>query len=261
MRDDGMTYQRIASSIGTTANSVKHKVRRLNQDANEDRYRHTKEKIEQIDRIIDRDIGYVLETHAGFGGLTNHYADLAKHEVLAMEIKGERCLALNKHGREIVHVAKCDSEHEILHHLYHRHEFDILDIDPYGMPSRYFPHALKLIRNGFLFVTFPIYGVAQMNKLTIEHLRVFWNITPADKHRYCDLVISRMIDFGFMTKREVTHLETMQIGRVFRVAFKITRKSLCELVGLVVKRRNEYQERHGDQFLLQFDNETGRLGQ
>ncbi len=45
LKQEGKTYRQIANDIGSTLSSVKHKVRRLQQNNNLDKYKHTKEKI------------------------------------------------------------------------------------------------------------------------------------------------------------------------------------------------------------------------
>jgi tRNA G26 N,N-dimethylase Trm1 len=52
--------------------------------------------------------------------------------------------------------------------------YDVIDIDPYGLPSRLFPYVFGLIDDGLMFMTFPMLGVAQINKITIRHYQAFW---------------------------------------------------------------------------------------
>ena len=155
LREQGKTYEAIAQILGATATSVKHKVRRLKQSLNEDRYKHTAEKIAEIKaHVPTRFLSHVLETHAGFGCLTEFYADSA-NEVLALEINQSRVNEIKKMHRESVTAIKCDSENELFSLVYNRLKFTLVDIDPYGLPSRYFPHVFNLIDDGYLLLTFP----------------------------------------------------------------------------------------------------------
>ena len=52
LKGRGLTNTSIAKHFGTSANSVKHKVRRLQQSSNDDRYKHTEEKEGQARKLI-----------------------------------------------------------------------------------------------------------------------------------------------------------------------------------------------------------------
>lgn len=236
-RNDGMTYAWIASQMGTTATSVKHKVRRISQAKNMDKYKHTKEKSSQLDMVGDLLPSKklcILETHCGYGGMTERYQILG--EVECYDIAQERVDYIDSRHMEGVTAIKGDSEMEIYRLIANRCIYDIVDIDPYGLPSRYFPHAFHLIKNGILFLTFPVMGVAQINKITIRHYQAFWGIELADKDAYLDKIKAKLVDMAFQCKREIQFLNIMKVGRIYRMAIKVEQKSLCDIVGLVVNR-------------------------
>jgi len=237
LRAKGITYTEIGERLGTTATSVKHKVRRIQQAGNLDRYKHTEEKSEQFYSVIEHehvaDIR-TLETHSGFGGMSEVYS---RHgSVVAYDISADRVEGLASRGLPNVEVIKGDSEKCLYSLIAGKSTFDIVDIDPYGLPSRYFPHAFSLVKNGLMFLTFPVMGVAQINKITIRHYQAFWGIELSDKDQYIDKVKAKLVDFGFQHKREVTFLDVRKIGRIYRIAMKVEVKSLCDIVGLVVNR-------------------------
>ncbi|MCP4986630.1 MAG: hypothetical protein GY928_11415 [Colwellia sp.] len=235
-RSNGSTYKAIASKMGLSISSVKHKVRRLQQSNNLDKYKHTQEKTNIAKATIVRDGRdlNILETHCGFGGMTEFYAELGCVE--GYDICKDRVDSVNALGFERVQAIKGDSEKEIIRLLSMRCTYDVVDIDPYGMPSRYFPHAFGLINDGIMFVTLPMVGVAQMNKITIRHLNAFWGVDYKDKSSYVDRVIGRMRDYAFMHKREIDVIRVDKIDRIFRISLKVKKRSLCEIVGLTVNR-------------------------
>lgn len=236
-RGEGKTYSWIASQMGTTATSIKHKVRRLSQASNLDRYKHTDEKTFQLDKVVSLIAGdnlNTLETHCGHGGMTKRYQRLGNVE--CYDIVQEKVDHINSLHMEDVTAIKGDSELEIYRLLANRCNYDIVDIDPYGLPSRYFPHAFKLIKSGILFLTFPVLGVAQINKITIRHYQAFWGIELADKDNYLDKIKGKLVDMAFQCKREIQFLDVVKIGRIYRMAIKVEQKSLCHIVGLVVNR-------------------------
>lgn len=235
MRGDGLTYRSISDALGFSVSAVKHKIRRLQQCDNLDKYKHTKEKADQASKFIERGRNhFILETHSGFGGMTKYYAELG--EVESYDIKSDRVEAVNLLGFESVQAIKGDSEREIYRLIVNKCKYTVIDIDPYGMPSRYFPHIFDLIDDGLLFITLPMIGVAQINKITIRHLEAFWGVKLKDKDVYIEKVIGRLSDYAFMHKRDVEILDVLKIDRIYRICIKVTKRSCCEIVGLTVNR-------------------------
>ena len=238
LRAGGKTYREIGVAMNTTATSVKHKIRRLSQSSNMDKYKHTSEKTEQLLSVSDSINGnaiHILETHSGFGGMTEQYQRIG--DVECYDIDKKRVDYINDLCMDGVTAIKGDSELEIYRLISHKCTYDIVDIDPYGLPSRYFPHAFSLIKDGLMFLTFPMMGVAQINKITIRHYQAFWGIELSDKDVYIEKIRARLEDFAFQHKREIEFLDIRKIDRVFRMAIRVKRKSLCDIVGLEVNRR------------------------
>ncbi len=231
-RGRGDTYNEIALELGTTASSVKHKVTRLQQNANEDRYKHTAEKIVMAEGF---DIsGNILETHCGFGGMTDYYKHCGNVE--SYDIKRDRVDHVKSLNFRHVKVMHGDTEKLIWNFLCERRVYDVIDIDPYGLPSRYFPYVFGLINDGLLFLTFPVMGVAQMNKITIRHYEAFWGITLDDKDCYVEKITKKLEDYAFMFKREIRVVAVEKIDRIYRFAIRVEQKSLLDIVGLKVRR-------------------------
>lgn len=236
MRAEKKTYNQIAAMLSTTATAVKHKVRRIQQSENQDRYKHTTEKTGMYERTMPKKVKMlVLETHCGFGGMTEIYSRNAS--VTSIDIDAARIVAINLLGLDSVTAIHADSEKMMYQLIAAGKKFHVIDIDGYGMPSRYFPHVFSMIDDGVLYVTLPMIGVAQINKITIEHLRVFWGVAISDKESYVDKVFARMVDYAFMHKREIELLEVMKIERIYRLAIRVKKESLLKIVGLKVNRR------------------------
>lgn len=234
-RSQKMTYKAIAEQIGSTQTAVKHKIRRLQQGDNQDRYKHTAEKRELFDRTRKpRAKSKILEAHCGFGGMTEVYSQYG--EVTSFDIAADRVQHIEALNLPNVTVKKCDSELEIFKLVADRRIFDVVDIDPYGMPSRYFPHVFALINDGILYITLPMIGVAQINKITIEHYRAFWGVEISDIDTYTEKVFSRLKDYAFMHKRSISLVAVVRLGRIFRLAIEVKKTSLLDIVGLEVNR-------------------------
>ena len=233
--EDGLTYTQVADQLGTTLSSIKHKIRRLQQKQNLDKYKHTKEKSEQACKYLPQLLNpRILETHAGFGGMTQFYSTYG--HTTSLEIKKERVEAVRKKRLQNNQVIQCDSEEYVYRLISHRERYDVIDLDPYGYPSRFFPHIFKLMNEGILFVTLPMIGVAQINKITIAHLISFWGVHYSDTSSYLETVIKRMTEYAFMHKKRITVLESPKFGRIYRLVIKVESVPLNELVGLKVNR-------------------------
>lgn len=237
LRHGGMTYSAIAEATGRTLSSVKHKVRRLQQAQNMDRYKHTGEKRAQAARFISGEHNRILETHCGHGGMTEFYS--ACGEVLSLDINGDRVKHVTGLNLPSVTASRTDSEKEIIRLLAGGRTYDVIDVDPYGFPSRFFPHVFGLIDDGLLFLTFPMMGVAQINKVTIRHYQAFWGIELSDKGNYLNLIEQRLKDYAFMHKREIEVLDVQRLERVYRFAIKVCKKSAFDIVGLKISGVND----------------------
>lgn len=249
-RKSGVSFTDIAIALETSLSSVKHKYRRLTQNDNEDRYHHPTEKIDQIRRILPRKKLHTLETNCGWGNLTQIYQEYG--EVLAWDNDRKRTDYVNKLCMEDVDAETVDSFNEIHKLLWCKLYFDVVDLDPYGYPSRFFPHVFELIKDGYLFVTFPKLGAQKMNKITVKHLEIFWDITPDNNINYKDKILERIPILGMQSYREVTLLDEIDLGRMYRFAFKVERKSALDLVGLEVNRTKVIPQKKVDQFAGNF---------
>ena len=136
LRKQGKTYAAIAKEMNTSPNSIKHKIRRLQQAMGMEKYSHPVEKAAQAKPLLEnfrKPKLKILETHSGFGGMSAVYA---KHgAVEGYDIVQARVDAANT--IDGVTVSKADSEREIKNLRYLRKKYDVVDIDPYGLPSRF----------------------------------------------------------------------------------------------------------------------------
>ncbi|MCY9861165.1 hypothetical protein OTK49_01300 [Vibrio coralliirubri] len=239
--EEKMTYAAIAKHIGTTSNSVKHKVRRLQQAKGLEKYSHPKEKAElalpilESIRVRKGKPLRTLETHCGFGGMSRVYSQFGS--VLGFDIVQDRIDACEASCEQFEGI-KQDSEHQLLNLRFEKRKFDIVDVDPYGLPSRYFPHIFGLIDDGYLFLTFPMMGVAQINALTIKHYQVFWGIELSDKDEYIQKIVERLADYAYIEKKKITVEKVIKVDRIYRFVIKVEKIALTKLLGMRINRAN-----------------------
>jgi DNA-binding MarR family transcriptional regulator len=233
-RNNGMKFDDIAEKLNITTSAIKHKFRRISQNNNIEKHHHPKEKWEQVERYIKRDENYILETNCGWGNLTKLYQQYG--EVLCYDIDKKRVDYIKNMQMQDVYAEHGDSIIESHRLVGNKCKFDIIDLDPYGMPSRYFPHIFLLMNKGYLFVTLPKLGVQKLNKITAKHLDCFWGIGERNRKEYEDIIIKKIVDFGMQNYRDVVLEEIISVGSIYRMAFRVEKKSSLDLVGLAINR-------------------------
>ncbi|SHE67091.1 N2,N2-dimethylguanosine tRNA methyltransferase [Seinonella peptonophila] len=231
MKDvENKSYKEIAEVLNTTVSSVKHKYIRLHQSKNNDKHHHPIEKKEQINRVLSKDQQYrILETHAGNGNLTKLYLEFG--EVVAHDIDQTKICRLEQIKNPNLKIMKCDSFKRIHHYIYEKQKFNVIDLDPYGYPSRFFPHIFQLIEEGYFFMTIPKIGVQQVNKIMIEHYRLFWGMDLSDKESYVQKIDAKMKDFALCYFRTLDLIDCVDLGRLYRLAYKVKKESAFNLFG------------------------------
>lgn len=232
LKEQGHSISYIAECLGTTSSSVKHKYTRLKQKGNANSHHHPIEKQQQIRDILsgmESDI-FVLETHAGYGNLTEIYSLYAK-EVLSYEIDKEKCEYVNNTGHDNVVCCRKDSLKEMYLSIYQGLKFNVIDVDPYGFPSRYFPDIFELIDDGYLFVTFPKYGCAQINNITKLHVKSFYGFDGGNNEAFLECCINTLKNQAFRTYKQIEVLEVLDLKKVYRVAMKIEKQNAFVLCG------------------------------
>lgn len=238
VEDSNLTYKEVAKRMNTTTASVKHKYQRIRKKRNEKRYHHPVKKIKQVHSILkDQPIDRILETNAGYGNLTKIYAGYGG--VISLEIKQDKVTAIQNLGLPGVEVEKADSFIRAHDFIAKKKYFDVIDLDPYGFPSRFLPTVLRLLKRGFLFMTFPKMGASQINKITQEHYRVFWDIQLEDKDNYEKKIHKKMKDYGLQWRRRVEYIDTLELSSVYRFCYSVEKESMLKLVNLKVKGKNE----------------------
>ena len=137
-------------------NSQKHiRVRSL-QAENAHTHHHPTEKIYQLQELEQHIYGDILEVFGGQGNLTRHYEKLGDVTSLTKETTGD----------SFEYIYKLRAENRL---------YDVIDIDSYGYPSKFFPLIFEMIKDeGLLIFTFPVIGVQCVNGIVEQHFINFW---------------------------------------------------------------------------------------
>jgi hypothetical protein len=184
-----------------------HKNIRKNQSLNLDDYHHPVEKIEQLKRFNFNDLK-ILEVFAGKGNLSKYYNTISKD-----------VLSLNKETTG-------DSFDYIFKLRFEKRKFDLIDIDSYGYPDKFFPTVFECLTDkAYLIFTFPVVGVNCLNGITEQHYINFWR---SNRPTIGDIV-GCITDFSLRNWQLAKLVDVTKIKRIWRFIFLIEKQKATTL--------------------------------
>ena len=184
-----------------------HRKIRKSQKLNKDDYHHPEEKIEQLRKIPWPLKGCkVLEVFGGQGNLTKFY-----------EAKGKvTSLTKEEHGSSFDAIYKLRADKE---------RFDVIDIDSYGYPDKFFPVVFEMMREQcYLVFTFPIVGVNCLNGITEQHFYTFYRGIPTIGD-----VTGQITDWALREWILPSLVDVTKIRRIYRFLFSCKRMKATEM--------------------------------
>lgn len=200
-----------------TYRAIRHDIVRAKQSQNDSEVHHPDEKINQIKRVFDgfewnnEQSPKILELFAGQGNLTKVYE--AFGDVTAYDRK---------------YLKTGDSFMEYHRLIADKKKFDIIDLDPYWFPNRFFPDIFLLIDRGILFITMPKPFVNILNGIAQTHLISYFDTHNPTK----DQIIERTVLFGLCHWRKVVLIDEIDCKSVWRFAFTIEKVKATEYTGV-----------------------------
>ena len=195
-------------TVGHSAKS--HKMVRKGQALNAVDYHHPVEKRKQLAKPEIRQYlkGEILEVFGGQGNLTKWYKNFGNVTAMVPEV--------------------VDSFNEIYVLRGKKKKFDVIDIDGYGYPNRFFPVVFEMMRPECLLVfTFPILGVNCLNGITEQHFYNFYRCKPSIGD-----VVGRITDWALREWIITSLLDVQKIKRIYRFIFlckKVKATELCNV--------------------------------
>lgn len=215
-----------------TYRAIRHDIVRKKQKQNADEVHHPNEKINQIKKVISEIAGWgdlsILELFAGHGNLTKIYSQYG--EVIANEYKKSVFDKLVKNTKNLM-LVKCNRVNSFLdfHQLIAlKQKFDVIDLDPYGFPNRFFPDVFLLIDNGIMFITMPKPYVNILNGITQAHLISYYGEKNPSKEK----IIERIVLFGLCHWRKIQLIDEVDCKSVWRFAFAVEKVKATEYTGV-----------------------------
>jgi hypothetical protein len=216
------------SKTNKSYRAIRHEIVRTKQKENSNEVHHPNEKIKQIRKVLNGFDLSILELFSGNGNCTKIYSEYG--EVLAFEKKESvyKLLLENTKNCMLVQCNKADSFNEFHRLIFLKQKFDVIDLDPYGFPNRFFPDIFLLIDNGILFVTMPKPYVNILNGITATHLiSYFGEQNPSEK-----TILERIVLWGLCHWRKVVLIDKIDCKSIWRFAFSIEKTKATDYTGV-----------------------------
>jgi len=195
-----------------TYRAIRHDIVRARQASNAADAHHPYEKEGQIRKyVVGLEQPRILELFAGQGNLTRVYNEIGSVDSYDRKYLGTGDSYLVFH-RLIADKAK----------------YQVVDLDPYGFPNRFFPDIFLLIDKGYLLVTMPKPSVNILNGITQTHLISYYG-THNPSH---EQIIERIALWGLCHWREVALLNSLNCRSVWRLVFSVERVRATEYTGV-----------------------------
>ena len=185
----------------------KHRKTRKQQAENSDRHHHPEEKIKQLETLRDHIKGDILEVFAGKGNLSKWYEQHGSVTSMSKE----------QTGNSFDYIYELRSQ---------KKKYDVIDIDGYGYPDKFFPVVFEMMKPKCLLIfTFPMVGVQCVNGIYEMHYAVFWKSTRPS----IGDVVGGITDMALREWTVPSLVDVTKIKPILRFAFVCERKKATDL--------------------------------
>lgn len=197
-----------------TYRAIRHDVVREKQKSNSKEVHHPDEKIDQIYKTISelskKDLK-ILELFSGQGNLTKIYSTFGKVDAYDKKYLKTGDSYLNFHKL-----------------IYEKKNYDIIDLDPYGFPNRFFPDIYLLIEDGILFLTMPKPYVNILNGITQTYLISYYG----EHNPSFELILNRLVLWGLCHWRQVELISVLDLKSIWRMALSVKKVKATSYTGV-----------------------------
>ena len=207
--------------MGKTYRAQRHDVIRAKQSANADEAHHPHMKKAQIERVLPQDGDKkILELFAGQGNLTSVYKELGEVDAYDRKYLGT--------GDSFI----------VFHQLiYEKRTYDVIDIDPYGFPNRFFPDVFLLMSNGYMFLTMPKPYVNILNGITQTHMESYYG----EANPSLEVILTQWSRWGLCHWRKIEVVDVAECRSIWRIALRVQKVKATEHTG-VNNRPTDYKQ-------------------
>jgi hypothetical protein len=198
-----------------TYRAIRHDVTRKKQRENSNEVHHPDEKKSQIESILgDKNDLRIMELFAGHGNMSKIFEKYVGEKGFL-----ERYDKLLKTGDSYLVFHKLIAE---------KRKYDVIDIDPYGFPTRFFPDIFLLMDDGYIFLTMPKPWVNILNGITRQHHMCYFG----EENPSLETIRERIRLYGLCHWRDVQFESIMDFGRLWRFALRVKRVKATEYTGV-----------------------------
>lgn len=195
-----------------TYRAIRHDVVRAKQRTNSADTHHPDEKTNQIRKALAGMDGLnILELFSGQGNLTGVYREYGSVSAYDRKYLGTGDSYL------VFHKLIAD-----------KRKYDVIDLDPYGFPNRFFPDIFLLMDRGVFFITMPKPYINILNGITATHLISYYGEqNPSEQS-----IIERIVLWGLCHWRKVELIESIDCKSVWRFAFAVEKVKATDYTGV-----------------------------
>ena len=193
-----------------TYRAIRHDIVRQRQKNNSDDAHQPDEKKSQIKKYLgEKENLKILELFCGQQNLSPLYEEHG---------------TLEKYDKKL----KTGDSFKVFHKLISQNKkYDVIDIDPYGFPSRFFPDIFLLMDKGIIFLTFPKPWVNILNGITqAHHYAYYGNTCPTLKE-----IQEKIALYGLCHWRKIIFEDVMDMGRLWRFVLSVEKIKATEYTG------------------------------
>jgi len=215
-----------------TYRAIRHDVVRLKQDVNCNTVHHPVKKILQIRKVLS---GFnngknlrILELFAGHGNLTKVYSEFGHVTANEKSKKVYQRLIENTSAFSNVDCNNVNSFYDFHTLIARKKVFDVIDLDPYGFPNRFFPDIFMLIDSGVLLITMPKPYVNILNGITAAHLISYYGEQNPSEQK----IIEKIVLYGLCHWRRVELISRMDFKSIWRFAFSVEKIKATDYTGV-----------------------------
>lgn len=192
--------------------AIRHDIARKKQAVNADIVHHPREKEIQIRNTLQgkKDLK-ILELFSGRGNMTSVFSEFG-----------------TVHAHDKKYLRTGDSYKQFHKYIFERKLYNVIDLDPYGFPNRFFPDIFLLIESGFLFVTMPKPYVNILNGITATHLTSYYG----ESNPPLSVIQERIVLWALCHWRKAELLSCLDLKSIWRLAFAIEKVKATEYTGV-----------------------------
>lgn len=198
-----------------TYRAIRHDVVRKKQKENSKDVHHPIEKIKQVKKHLNGKTNLkILELFAGHGNMSDEYKNYIGNEGF-----------LDRYDKKL----KTGDSYIVFHELIaKKQKYDVIDIDPYGFPSRFFPDIFLLMEDGQMFITFPKPYINILNGITRQHHLCYYG----EENPSLETIKNKIKLYGLCHWRNIEFEEIIEIDRLWRFSLKVKKVKATEYCGV-----------------------------